>query len=92
MVMVHGIAEAEQRLAGFAPEHVHPARIHQPLERAVDGGQPDGTSEPGVQVLGRKRLGGAAQRVEHGRPLPGDARLLGNSAVDHGVGILPRSP
>ena len=30
MVMVHGIAEAEQRLAGFAAEHVDPSRFHQP--------------------------------------------------------------
>src|ERR687895_707862 len=36
MVMVNRIAEAEQRLPGFAPEHVHPARIDQPLKGAVD--------------------------------------------------------
>jgi len=84
MVMVHGIAEAEQRLAGFAPEHVHPARIDQPLQRAVDGGQPDGTAEAGVEVLGRKGLGGLAESVQHGRALPGDARRLGNSDVGHG--------
>ncbi len=50
MVMVNGIAEAEQRLTGFTPEHVDPARIHQPLQGAVDGRQPDGTAEAGVQV------------------------------------------
>ena len=57
MVMVHGIAEAEQRLAGLAAEDVDPSRVHQPLEGAVDGGQPDGTAEAGVEVLGRERLG-----------------------------------
>src|SRR4029450_8966403 len=48
MMMVHGIAEAEQRLAGFAAEHVDPSRFHQPLQGAVDGGQPDRAAEAGV--------------------------------------------
>jgi SAM-dependent methyltransferase len=84
MVMVHRIAEAEQRLAGFTPEHVHPARVDQPLEGTVNGRQPDGTAETGVEVLGRERLWGFAEGIEHGRALPGDARRLGNSAVGHG--------
>jgi hypothetical protein len=59
MMMVHGIAEPEQRLAGFAAEHVDPSRFHQTLEGAVDGGQPDRAAEAGVEVLGRQRLGGS---------------------------------
>ena len=92
MVMVHGIAEAEQRLAGFTPEHVHPARLHQPLEGPVHGGQAHRMAKAGVKVLGRQGLGGPAQRLQHGRALPGDARRLGNSAVDHGGSSLPRPP
>ena len=85
MVMMDRIAEAEQRLTGFAPEHVHPARINQPLEGTVDRGQSDGTAEAGMEVLGRQRLGCLAEGVEHGRALPGDPRRLGNSAVGHGA-------
>src|SRR4029453_1733693 len=64
-------------------EHVHPPGIHQPLKGAVDGGQPHGVSQAGMELLCRKGLRGAPQGLEHGRALPGDARRLGNSAVDH---------
>jgi hypothetical protein len=87
VVMVNGIAEAEQRLAGFAPEHVDPADIHQPLQGPVHGGQPYRTAEAGVQVLGRQRLGGTPQGLQHGRALAGDARRLRKSPVDHGTPV-----
>ena len=55
MVMVHGIAEAEQRLAGFAPEHIHPAGIDSAWPKIVPclqagSGQPE--PSPGPSALG----------------------------------------
>jgi SAM-dependent methyltransferase len=84
MVMVHGIAEAEQRLTAFTPEDINPARVDQPLEGAVDGRQPDAAVEAGVEVLGRDGPVGAAQRLQHGPSLPGDTRRLGNPPAVHG--------
>jgi hypothetical protein len=87
VMMVDRIAEAEQRLAGVTPEHVNSSGIDQPLQGSVDRRQTNRTTEVGVQVLGRKRLGGAPQGGEHGRALPGGARRLRWTPPGHGAPV-----